>query len=63
MYLTAFLAKELARMAQHDRLLDADQARLVRLAASTRNESHPGPSLRERITLAVRPTPATCQPC
>ncbi len=63
MTLTAFLAEELARIAQQDREIDAGHARLVRLATSARRETHTGPSIRERISLAIRPTPATCQPC
>jgi hypothetical protein len=67
MYLTAFLAEELGRIAQDDRLAAADKSRLARLAACSRPERPERPaaaSLLDRVVLAFRPEPASCaQPC
>ncbi len=64
MYLTAFLAEELGRMAQQDRLAAADHARLARLAASARADHPVAASLLDRFVDAIRPSQPSCaQPC
>jgi hypothetical protein len=64
MYLTAFLAEELGRLAQQDRRAAADHARLVRLAARSRAEHPAAASLLDRFVDAIRPDQASCaQPC
>jgi len=59
MYLTAYLADELGRIADDERAADAARARLVRLAACG-PPSHASTSLLDRVVLALRPTPQTC---
>ncbi len=64
LYLTEFIAYELGRWAQQDRLAAADRARLVRLAACSRAEHPAAASLLDRFVDAIRPGQASCaQPC
>jgi hypothetical protein len=60
MYLTAFLAEELGRIAQADRDAQAAQSRLARLADCGRQCREASASLFNRLVLAFRPAPTTC---
>ena len=62
MYLTAFLAQELARIAQLDHETAARQSRRARLVEGDLGGDPPRVSLMNRIALAVRPTHAPCTP-